>query len=172
MTIIFFDGPDGSKKTTIAKSVSTILKIPFWERGTYLPHHHSRTENDGDIDYHRHPDAIWYIVDEMKTIETFKRLGANVIVDRHPKVSECVYRRLDGIPSKLEFDRSPAKDEIVVLCHDKLFKDEKHHQVYETYIQVLDMFKIDYCRMDTSKGDIALDNIVEILYQMLPRMDR
>lgn len=170
MTIIFFDGPDGSKKTTIARSISTILEIPFWERGQYLPHHHSNLVKDGSMDLHQDPSSIWYIIDEMKTIELFKKLGKHVIIDRHPKVSECVYRRIEGKPSKLEYEKIKSKDEIVVLCHDMTSDDREHDMVLSTYQQILGMFEIPYFMVETSKGDIALDETLEKLYQCLKQL--
>jgi hypothetical protein len=169
MTVIFFDGPDRSRKTTLAKSVSTILKIPFWERGTFLPHHHMNLVKDGSMDLHQDKNAIWYVVDEMKTIETFKKMNSHVIVDRHPKISECVYRRIEGRPSSLEYDKSSTKDEFVILCHDTKSLDVEHDIVFKTYLSLLEKFEITHGIFDTEDCEMALDKIVEVLYQELPR---
>jgi hypothetical protein len=170
MTIIFFDGPDGSKKTTIARSISTMLNIPYWERGVYLPHHHSHTEKDGSMDLHQDPTSIWYIVDELKTIELFKKLGQHVIVDRHPKISECVYRRFEGRKSTLEYDRTEPIDEFVVLCYDSMVEDKNQKIIIELYKQILTKFEVSYATLDTSNGEDALDKITEIIYQWIPRL--
>ena len=170
MTIIFFDGPDHSKKTSIARSVSEILKIPFWERGAYLPHHHSHVSKDGAMELHQDPNSIWYIVDELKTINLFKKLGQHVIVDRHPKVSECVYRRIEGRTSCLEYDRTEPVDEFVVLCYDSKIVDKRHLVVTETYKQILSKFGITYAYFDTSNGEDALQEIATAIYQSIPRL--
>ena len=132
-----------------------------------MPHHHTNLVKDGDIEFHD-KTSIWYVVDEMKTIEVFKKLG-NVIVDRHPKVSECVYRRLEGGKSTLEYERSTFKDEVVILCHDSTSMAQRHDEVFKTYIEVLNILEISYGQFDTADGEVALDKIVEVLYQMTSR---
>jgi len=81
--IYFFEGPDQCRKTTMARVVSQIVSIPLWDRSPYLPHHSFKESHDDD--------AIFYILDELRTISLFKKLGGDVIVDRHPLISEIVY---------------------------------------------------------------------------------
>ena len=163
--IIYFDGPDQSRKTTLAKSVSEILKIPYWERSPYLPHHHSNTTKHGNnIDLHAQ-DVVWYVLDDMKTIDVFKKLGGHTIIDRHPVVSDCVYRNIEGKISCFFSQTHDFKDDIVVLCHN----GDNDMAVYNMYLMFLDKFKITYVQVDTSNTELAVKSTTTNLYSMLER---
>jgi len=165
--LFIFEGPDRARKTTIAKAVSISLGIPFWERGPYLPHHvegTSKSSMSSDIELH-HPDAIWYVLDDMKTMEVFKRLRGNVLIDRHPYVSECVYRRLEGKVSSLEYRREKASQEIIVLCHH----GGENKAIIDEYKRILERFEMDYFLVDTSDTDEAVEFTTTTIYQMAPR---
>ena len=164
--MFIFEGPDRARKTTIAKAVSLALGIPFWERGPYLPHHvegTSKSSVSDDIELH-HPDSIWYVLDDMKTIEVFKRLNGNVLIDRHPYVSECVYRRLEGKPSPLEYRRIKTSQEMVVLCHH----GGENKLIVDIYEQILKMYEMDYFLVDTTITEEAVESTITTIYQMAP----
>ena len=154
--IIFFDGPDQSKKSSLAHSISVSLEIPIWQRGPYLPHHHGKDLHD--------EDAIYYIVDELRTIELFKKIGENVIVDRHPMVSDMVYRRIEGKTSP--FENVPARvdsQEFVVLCHNGAMEP----LTVETYKRVLSKRGLEYIVVDTSDAVRAFEFLLGKIEQVI-----
>jgi hypothetical protein len=161
MTVIYFDGPDRSKKTTLMKAASAVLNVPTWERASYLPHHHATKNLNG---YHS-PEAVWYALDELKTIKLFKELGATVLVDRHPKLSEIVYRRMQGSASIFEHTDHDAEDEFVILCYN----GGADRPVVNEYFKALHELEIDYMMVDTSDGEKALEGIVMWLQATLTR---
>lgn len=105
--IIYFDGPDQTRKTTTIHAVSQATGIPVWERGPFLPHHHGRDFNT--------EDSIWYVLDDMKTIDLLRKIGATVLVDRHPVISEIVYRGKQGQISPLSTWMAPDDEVIIFL---------------------------------------------------------
>lgn len=106
--MVFFDGPDQSKKTTLAKAVAEAIGFQLWERGPYLPHHHGKKYNTGD--------SIWYVLDDMKTIELLEKCKCNVVIDRHPVISEIVYRHEEGKTSPLQYWTFPPPDGSRLTC--------------------------------------------------------
>jgi hypothetical protein len=106
----------------------------------------------------------------MKTVELLKQIGQNVIVDRHPKVSECVYRRIEGRPSPLEYEKTKNnEEELIILCYDSSSKDDHHKVVLDTYKTIASRFEIPFVVINTKDTEIALDVISETIYQWIPR---
>jgi hypothetical protein len=157
--IIYFDGPDQVKKSTLIKTVSEVIGVPMWARAAFLPHH-GKCKNNGM----HNPDSIWYVLDELKTVDLLKKMGGNVVIDRHPLVSELVYRRVEGKVSMLEFSEHNPSEEMVILLHDG-DKDKPIVKIYQTVLKEKD---IDYMTCDTSDGEEALFAITVFLHQVLP----
>lgn len=153
--IIYFDGPDESKKTTLIHAVSEAMGIPVWERGPFLPHHHGRKYNT--------KDSLWYVLDDMKTLDLFRKVGANILVDRHPVISEIVYREMEGKKSPLtkwrnKINRSDLSDSFVVLLggkdEDKIVIDYKAATITSN---------TPFIHYHTEDADEALELIVDFL---------
>jgi hypothetical protein len=166
--IIYFDGPDQTKKSTLMKTASQILGVPMWERAAFLPHHAKNCKLQGNMAFHN-PDSFWYVMDELRTIKLFKQLGGNILIDRHPLVSEIVYRRVEGQKSTLEYgmerqDFHNPSEEFVVLCYN----GDYDKPISNMYRHVLHEREIDFMALDTSDGEKALEGLVLFLHQVLP----
>ena len=126
--IYFFEGVDESKKTTMAKTVAQITGIPLWERAPYLPHHTFKERHEDE--------GIFYILDELKTIELLKKLEVDVIIDRHPLISEIVYSEVHGREQLL------AVPEAYDFSGEFVFLMLSLDPVYNKYVRVLRDFSI------------------------------
>ena len=160
--IIFFDGPDEVKKTTLLKATSEATGIPVWERGPYLPYHHGKKYND--------EDSLWYVLDDMKTIHLLESLGRPVLVDRHPIISEIVYRREEGKTSPLEGwanRRLPCQSAVLLIYNNKT----KDSDVVGLYQDSLKSSNLPYRQVYAENVMAALNGIVKAVevWQKLPK---
>ena len=147
--IIYLDGPNESRKTTMAKIISEILDIPVWERAPYLPHHGKEFHN---------VESWWYIEDELKTIELFKKMSGNVIIDRHPLLSEKVFSKMSGRQSPLSNRHiTLEKNEILLILYL-----EKNSE-YEAFIWELRSDGLEPLVVGTKDFEKAVSEIIKIL---------
>jgi len=161
--MVFFDGRDQSKKTTLARAVSEAIGFQLWERGPYLPHHHGKKYNTDD--------SIWYVLDDMKTIDLLTSCKCNVVVDRHPVISEIVYRKEEGKTTPLNYWTFPPGDSkhldcIFILLYDKT--NDYSVDVCQRYEQTIATAKRNGARVfaksfSTDNVEEAFGSIIELL---------
>ena len=83
MVLICFEGPQKVGKTTLIKHLVKHLKIPIWERPLEIEEFKERT-NSYDM----------FVLDELSILNKIDWSKQDMIVDRHPAISEWVYSTL------------------------------------------------------------------------------
>jgi len=88
--LICFEGPEGSGKTTLIKRLCEEDNLPLWERPKEIE---KFKEEQGHYDL--------FVLNEMSILRCIDWTKNDLVVDRHPIVSEWVYSTLYERPSKV-----------------------------------------------------------------------
>jgi hypothetical protein len=93
MTLICLEGPDKAGKSTAGRKFSEITHIPFWERPQEVLEYEVK---NGVFDI--------FVLDELSLLNTVDWTRNDLIIARHPAISEWVYSRMFKRKSIIDMD--------------------------------------------------------------------
>lgn len=88
--LIAFEGPDRAGKTTLAKAFAEFAIIPMWWRPVQI---------EAFKDCHKAWDL--FVLDELSLLDVMDFHKMDLVIDRHPLISEAVYSMLAGRKSRV-----------------------------------------------------------------------
>jgi len=150
MTIIVFEGPDESGKTTIAKVLSKELDIPYFK--------HDFNDEYWNNSKHSYKDAIKY--DTPYFIEYLFQCKPNVIIDRfYP--SEYVYAETfrsgdtdKKLIKKIDDVVSVMRDFYMIICYKDSYEDSNSLKLKEKYMKFAKLTKTQCLLLNTTDEDL------------------
>jgi len=150
--MICFEGPSGSGKTLLIEEVANILKIPVWRRP---PEINEVKEKYKIFDL--------FVLDELSILNAIDFEKVDLIVDRHPAISEWVYSKVRDRESRLPWlDLSYIHPESIFIYLPKAivkkkkvtWDQEKEEATYrEVMIHVTKQFPVLTILPDLSKTE-------------------
>ena len=154
--LICFEGPRKSGKTTLARMLSKRLGIPIWDRPVEIETFKEKTKAY-DL----------FVLDELSILNRVDWSKQDLIVDRHPAVSEWVYSLLYDRKSLVErtVDLIPNNTCFIFLSRNWRDLEKKEEQsIYDgVMFKVKERAPVLVLRTDIQKEQECLEMIVEFL---------
>lgn len=118
--LISFEGPRKSGKTTLASMFSTKTNIPLWKRPLQV--------QNFKADVGRYDLFALYETSLLSLIDWSKN---DLILDRHPVISEVVYSAVRNLPTPVceldYFPKDPRHSIIFYIVREDSVQEEKSH---------------------------------------------
>jgi len=94
MVLIVVEGPSKSGKSTLIEKLHKTTRIPIWKRPSEIEEFKEKTKS-WDL----------FVLDELSLINSINWKNNDLIIDRHPAVSEWVYKEIFGRKSAVPWLR-------------------------------------------------------------------
>jgi len=137
MVLICIEGPSKSGKSTLAEKIHEATGIPIWRRPKEIQEFKEKTSS-WDL----------FVLDELSILNSINWKHNDLIVDRHPAVSEWVYAEIYGRKSLVPWFRIsliPEDAIFIFLLEDLGLLVERGNQKEKAAKELRTYFEIAQC---------------------------
>ena len=153
--MIILEGPDDARKSTISKILETTLNIPVYNIFPGTLYARSKPTDK---------DFWMYIFDHFRVIKLLKKLNANVIIDRHPLITEHVYSTLANRNTVFKYTNFDIDENDIVFLLDNFNAiNEEVPGAFAQYTLTLKKNNVKFHIINTNNLSTAVHKIIEII---------